>query len=566
MEPFSQADAEALAREYLGSRGLPFDAAVSERFWTLCPPAMAASPLFLSSLLHEWRLIDTVTWKHAKHIDKLSFTISASVDKGTHVAATRLLSLMLDRWEEEYETTGRQFFGDILSVLAVARGGLTEEDILALTQIDPAALATFLHVARELLTSKSGPLAIMHQVVSEVVGHRYMAGAGEVNGVRAQLTAYLKQLGYSVPRACVELPYQFRAAENIPELRQACQTLGVFSTFFSSGLEPELLDHWRLLAALGQDGEGDMEGSGQAAFAKTTSTASLQRRSAVAGGGGLERRPTLDRRPSRAGGLERRPTLDRRASAVAPGAPPGGGEDEGGGAPAAEKVQVPVKKMAHTYRKALRELEAARAGGMPKAEQLRTFGVSLDSQHEMQVLLSQLARFLARTGQNLACIEILEKLVEVHEAIAPRGSAMAGACQRLALQCWRIGYFDKGLPYAVKSFELQEHLNGKESVQAADASQLLALVHLGSNELDKAEAVMGTSLKVREAVVGRDHPSVAEALLHMGKIALRQGAVDSARELQLRANRLMGARSRKATRQHKDEDGGGEEGDRPAGE
>jgi len=225
-----------------------------------------------------------------------------------------------------------------------------------------------------------------------------------------------------------------------------------------------------------------------------------------------------------------------------------------------------VKKMAHTYRKALRELEAARAGGMPKAEQLRTFGVSLDSQHEMQVLLSQLARFLARTGQNLACIEILEKLVEVHEAIAPRGSAMAGACQRLALQCWRIGYFDKGLPYAVKSFELQEHLNGKESVQAADASQLLALVHLGSNELDKAEAVMGTSLKVREAVVGRDHPSVAEALLHMGKIALRQGAVDSARELQLRANRLMGARSRKATRQHKDEDGGGEEGDRPAGE
>ena len=126
---------------------------------------MAASPLFLSSLLHEWRLIDTVTWKHAKHIDKLSFTISASVDKGTHVASTRLLSLMLDRWEEEYETTGRQFFGDILSVLAVVRGGLTEEDILALTQIDPAALATFLHVARELLTSKSGPLAIMHQVV-----------------------------------------------------------------------------------------------------------------------------------------------------------------------------------------------------------------------------------------------------------------------------------------------------------------------------------------------------------------------------------------------------------------
>ncbi|KAJ1488321.1 hypothetical protein T484DRAFT_1939528 [Baffinella frigidus] len=65
---------------------------------------------------------------------------------------------------------------------------------------------------------------------------------------------------------------------------------------------------------------------------------------------------------------------------------------------------------------------------------------------------------------------------------------------------------------------------------------------------------MSNSLKIREQVVGRDHPSVAEALLHMSKVALRKGDAGAAKELQLRANRLMGARSRKATRQHKDED------------
>ncbi|KAJ1488320.1 hypothetical protein T484DRAFT_1783629, partial [Baffinella frigidus] len=155
-------------------------------------------------------------------------------------------------------------FGDILSLVAISRGGLTEGDILALTQIDPAApatffrvarelvmskklgtvidpaaLATFFHVARELIASKSGPLFLLHQVI----------------GVRAVLTEYLRHLGYSVPRACVELPYQFRAGNNIAELRGACHTLGVFSTFFSSGLEPELLDYWRLLASLGEPSE-----------------------------------------------------------------------------------------------------------------------------------------------------------------------------------------------------------------------------------------------------------------------------------------------------------------------
>jgi hypothetical protein len=47
---------------------------------------------------------------------------------------------------------------------------------------------------------------------------------------------------------------------------------------------------------------------------------------------------------------------------------------------------------------------------------------------------------------------------------------------------------------------------------------------------------------------------VAEALLQMGKIATRQGKMDEAKEYQLRANRVMGARTRKATRSKKERD------------
>ena len=86
-------------------------------------------------------------------------------------------------------------------------------------------------------------------------------------------------------------------------------------------------------------------------------------------------------------------------------------------------------------------------------------------------------------------------------------------------------------------------------MQVSEASQLLAMILFGLNRLEEAEKAMGTSLKLREQIVGKDHPTVAEALLHMSKITLRLGRNDEARDLQLRANKLMGARTRKSIRQ-----------------
>ena len=79
-------------------------------------------------------------------------------------------------------------------------------------------------------------------------------------------------------------------------------------------------------------------------------------------------------------------------------------------------------------------------------------------------------------------------------------------------------------------------------------------MYLGMNNLEQAESLMMQSMKFKEQLLGRDHPAVADALLHMGKIATRQGKTDDAKEYQLRANRVMGARSRKATRSKTEQD------------
>jgi len=211
-----------------------------------------------------------------------------------------------------------------------------------------------------------------------------------------------------------------------------------------------------------------------------------------------------------------------------------------------------AKEIAGVYQKALQRLETDAKEGMPPPDQLQTYGVSLEGLEAMADLLSQLARYLASTGQNLACIKMLERLVVVQGELAPESPQLAAATHRIASQCWRIAYFEQGLPYVQRCLLLQEKLNGRDSLEVSEASCLLALTLFGLGRMEEAEKAMYSSLKVRESAVGKEHPSVAEALLHMGKILLRLGRTEEARDYQLRANKLMGARTRKNIRQLKD--------------
>ena len=116
---------------------------------------------------------------------------------------------------------------------------------------------------------------------------------------------------------------------------------------------------------------------------------------------------------------------------------------------------------------------------------------------------------------------------------------VAAVAMRLAHQCWKIGYFGQGLPFAENALKIYNDIYGNESLQVAEASCQVALMHLGMHDLDQADRHMNVCLKIREQVQGRDHPAVADALLQMGKISRQLSNVDEAREYELRANRCV---------------------------
>jgi len=447
---------------YLGRRGLEFVGKSREKM-SLFRDEDVSNALFLTTLLHDWRMLDHVGWKHDKHVDKLLLTNTVAPSK----CLSHLVGSMIDRWEQDYQIGARQVFGDLLCFLVVARAGVTEEDLLGLVKADPSALGAFLTTAREMFATKTGVYHIKHHVVQNIVIHKYMSNTVDVEGVRAVIIDYFTDMGLDKERAALELTYQFQEAGRKADLLETIKSLGVFNTFFSSGLESEIVGYWG--------------------------------------------------------------TFDADS-----------------------------RMIAEVYDKALRSLEAAGAEGMTTIDQRKVYGISLDNYESMARLLSHLGRFLSRTGQNLAGIDILKRLVAVHERINPGSAHVASISLRVAQQYWKIGYYAEGLPFADSALKLYTNLYGHESLQLADGSYQAALMYLGLQKLDEAEKLMNVTVKIREQLLGRDHQSVADALLQMGKISTRLGNKEDAQEYQLRANRVMGARSRKlqagiaATRTKKD--------------
>ncbi len=142
-----------------------------------------------------------------------------------------------------------------------------------------------------------------------------------------------------------------------------------------------------------------------------------------------------------------------------------------------------------------------------------------------------------------------QALTEEEARADPGGAGVAAAAVRAARQCWRLGPSAlRGLPLAERGLALQAARCGQDSVPAADAEELAALLLLGLGRLEDAERRMAESLRRREAAAGRQDPGVAAGLGRMCDILLRLGRPQEARACQARANGIMAAHSRRAER------------------
>lgn len=133
--------------------------------------------------------------------------------------------ILLTSYEEEY---GRDFIETILSVIAVSKHGLTEQELLAIVEGTPLAWSQFYCSFAGQLISKKGVISFSHLYVREAVIHRYLNGDDKSEKYREKIIAFFK--GGDSPREWEELLYQYYSIGDANSLSTILQEVRIFSS------------------------------------------------------------------------------------------------------------------------------------------------------------------------------------------------------------------------------------------------------------------------------------------------------------------------------------------------
>ena len=147
--------------------------------------------------------------------------------------------ILLKNYENDF---GEPFVKHILSLIAVSRNGLSEEEILAITHETPLHWSRFFCSIRQHLIVKNGLISFAHSYIRKAVENRYLAGHKDwEDNCRREIVALLKDT--KSHRAMDEVPYQYNKLEDLSNLYDYLMDLGIFEYLYESD-EAGLGKYW----------------------------------------------------------------------------------------------------------------------------------------------------------------------------------------------------------------------------------------------------------------------------------------------------------------------------------
>jgi tetratricopeptide (TPR) repeat protein len=196
--PLDDAERRAVSERTLAVGAKTLDAVHLD---ALAAAPQTGNPLYLRAVLDELR-------QHGDH-----FTLGEVL--GRLLAAPdldALVGLLLDRWVADFERDRPGLVGEALTLLASARHGLGEAELLDLLgpgeEPLPHAVWSPLHLAAEAhLVRRSGLLAPAHPSLRWAIEQRWLTDADAKRAVHARLAASFGAAPAATPRVLDELPW-----------------------------------------------------------------------------------------------------------------------------------------------------------------------------------------------------------------------------------------------------------------------------------------------------------------------------------------------------------------------
>ena len=154
--------------------------------------------------------------------------------------------ILLKGYEADF---GEAFVKHILSLIAVSRNGLSEEEILAITKETPLHWSQFFCAIRQHLIVKNGFISFAHSYIRKTVGDRYISNQTEWEySCREEIINLLK--GIKSNRAMEEIPYHYDIVGDNVLLYNSILDLECFKYYYNHH-EIELGRYWQKLLQTG---------------------------------------------------------------------------------------------------------------------------------------------------------------------------------------------------------------------------------------------------------------------------------------------------------------------------
>ena len=101
------------------------------------------------------------------------------------------------------------------------------------------------------------------------------------------------------------------------------------------------------------------------------------------------------------------------------------------------------------------------------------------------------------------------------------------------------GKYRQAEPLFQRALKIREKVLGAEHPDVASSLNNLALLYKTQGLYEKAEPLFQRSLKIREKVLGAEHPDIAESLNNLAELYKTQGYYEKAEPLYQRALKIM---------------------------
>ena len=231
LQPLTQVKREQLITDYLKFYGKSL---LPEQVKRIAENKECKNTLVLRTLLEELRV----------------FGVHEEVDThiNTYLEASDINSFfdrVLTRFEKSYNQNDCMV-QELLSLISVSREGLSEDELLCMTETPPLYWSHFYHAFYNHFVTKNGLLSFGHQFLRDASWNKYIHNVAAKKEWSSKIIAFFEQPTEKSKRQYDELPYQFHQLQDFDKLHNFLLDFDVFDYIYEKD-KYELGIYWKTL-------------------------------------------------------------------------------------------------------------------------------------------------------------------------------------------------------------------------------------------------------------------------------------------------------------------------------